>query len=147
MKTRPPTLLIHNGVQIKDGDRWVDSPDHMRGMEDQAIVANIGHFDNEIQVEKLNAAKDVTRLNIKPQMDKHTYGDGHSIYLLSEGRRVNLGNATGRPSFVMNNSFTNQTLAQLDLWANLDSYEPGVRVLDKKLDEEVAWLHGAGAVQ
>jgi adenosylhomocysteinase len=122
----------------------------MQGMKDQAIVANIGHFDNEIQVERLNASKHVTRLNIKPQVDKYTFDgsaapggrrDSHSIYLLSEGRLVNLGNATGHPSFVMSNSFTNQTLAQLDLWANRDEYKPGVRVLDKVLDEEVARLH------
>lgn len=123
------------------GNKDIITLDHIRGMKDQAIVANIGHFDNEIQVSRLNEASDVTRENIKPQVDKYTFDDGHSIYLLSEGRLVNLGNATGHPSFVMSNSFTNQTLAQLDLWQNRDSYEPGVRVLDKLLDEEVARLH------
>ena len=123
------------------GNRDIITVDHMRRMKNQAIVANIGHFDNEIQVEPLNAAEDVTKDTIKPQVDKYHFSDGHEIYLLSEGRLVNLGNATGHPSFVMSNSFTNQTLAQLDLWKNRDAYEPGVRVLDKRLDEEVARLH------
>jgi adenosylhomocysteinase len=112
----------------------------MERMKDQAVVCNIGHFDNEIQVEKLNksgAKKD----NIKPQVDKYTFGDGHAIFLLAEGRLVNLGCATGHPSFVMSNSFSNQTLAQLDLWANREVYKPGVYLLSKKLDEEVARLH------
>jgi len=123
------------------GNRDIITVDHMRQMKNQAIVANIGHFDNEIQVEPLNDAQDVSRETIKPQVDKYRFDDGHEIYLLSEGRLVNLGNATGHPSFVMSNSFTNQTLAQLDLWKNRDTYEPGVRVLDKQLDEEVARLH------
>lgn len=123
------------------GNRDIITVDHMRRMKNQAIVANIGHFDNEIQVEPLNVAEDVTRETIKPQVDKYRFNDGHEIYLLSEGRLVNLGNATGHPSFVMSNSFTNQTLAQLDLWKNRDDYDPGVRVLDKRLDEEVARLH------
>src|SRR5213082_1191535 len=110
-------------------------------MKDQAIVANIGHFDNEIQVDALNAAKGVKRTNIKPQVDKYTFPDGHEIFLLSEGRLLNLGNATGHPSFVMSNSFSNQVLAQLDLWKNRDTYKVGVYVLSKKLDEEVARLH------
>src|ERR1700752_2166372 len=115
--------------------------EHMQRMKDQAIVANIGHFDNEIQVDALNAAKGVKKTNIKPQVDKYTFADGHEIFLLSEGRLVNLGNATGHPSFVMSNSFSNQVLAQLDLWKNRDTYKPGVYVLSKKLDEEVARLH------
>ncbi|MGO9608219.1 MAG: adenosylhomocysteinase, partial [Verrucomicrobiia bacterium] len=115
--------------------------EHMAKMKDQAIVCNIGHFDNEIQVNRLSTAKDVTKLNIKPQVDKYTFADGHSIYLLAEGRLVNLGCATGHPSFVMSNSFSNQTLAQLDLWANKDTYKVGVYTLSKKLDEEVARLH------
>src|SRR5947207_1615777 len=115
--------------------------DHMEKMEDQAIVCNIGHFDNEIQVDRLNTAKGVTKLNIKPQVDKYTFPDGHCIYLLAEGRLVNLGCATGHPSFVMSNSFSNQVLAQLDLWANKEFYEPNVYRLPKKLDEEVARLH------
>jgi adenosylhomocysteinase len=114
---------------------------HMERMKDQAIVANIGHFDNEIQVEPLNARADVRRTNIKPQVDKYTFPDGHEIFLLAEGRLVNLGCATGHPSFVMSNSFSNQVLAQLDLWRNKDSYVVGVYVLSKKLDEEVARLH------
>jgi adenosylhomocysteinase len=123
------------------GNKDIITFDHMKNMKDQAIVANIGHFDNEIQVSRLNDAPDVERDTIKPQVDKYRFADGHEIYLLSEGRLVNLGNATGHPSFVMSNSFTNQTLAQLDLWENRDTYAPGVRVLDKKLDEEVARLH------
>jgi adenosylhomocysteinase len=113
----------------------------MKAMKDQTIVANIGHFDNEIQVERLQSSDEVTHENIKPQVDKYTFKDGHAIYLLSEGRLVNLGNATGHPSFVMSNSFTNQTLAQIDLWQNRATYTPEVRVLDKRLDEEVARLH------
>ena len=114
---------------------------HMARMKDQAVVANIGHFDNEIQVDALNTAKDVKRTNIKPQVDKYTFPDGHEIFLLAEGRLVNLGCATGHPSFVMSNSFSNQVLAQLDLWRNRDQYKIGVYVLSKKLDEEVARLH------
>ncbi|WP_213804456.1 adenosylhomocysteinase [Granulicella sp. dw_53] len=117
--------------------------EHMKLMKDQAIVCNIGHFDNEIQMEPLNAlvGKDVTKLNIKPQVDKYTFKTGNSIFVLAEGRLVNLGCATGHPSFVMSNSFSNQTLAQLDLWANKDKYEIGIYILPKKLDEEVARLH------
>jgi adenosylhomocysteinase len=115
--------------------------EHMEQMKDQAIVCNIGHFDNEIQVDRLNNAKGVKKLNIKPQVDKYTFQSGQSIYLLAEGRLVNLGCATGHPSFVMSNSFSNQVLAQLDLWANKEFYEPSVYRLPKKLDEEVARLH------
>ena len=115
--------------------------EHMKLMKDQAIVCNIGHFDNEIQMEPLNATKGVTRLNIKPQVDKYTFESGNSIFILAEGRLVNLGCATGHPSFVMSASFANQTLAQLDLWANKDNYKVGVYLLPKKLDEEVARLH------
>src|ERR1051325_4278599 len=115
--------------------------EHMAKMKDQAIVCNIGHFDNEIQVDKLNNYPGIKRLNIKPQVDQYTFPDGRSIFLLAEGRLVNLGCATGHPSFVMSNSFTNQTLAQLDLWRNKDSYKPNVYRLPKKLDEEVARLH------
>jgi adenosylhomocysteinase len=114
---------------------------HMKKMKDQAIVCNIGHFDNEIQVDPLNEEKGVTKLNIKPQVDFYKFPDGHGIFILAEGRLVNLGCATGHPSFVMSNSFANQTLAQLDLWANKDTYKVGVYVLPKKLDEEVARLH------
>jgi adenosylhomocysteinase len=115
--------------------------EHMKKMKDQAIVCNIGHFDNEIQMDLLNEEKGVTKLNIKPQVDQYTFPDGHQIFVLAEGRLVNLGCATGHPSFVMSNSFANQTLAQLDLWANKDTYKIGVYVLPKKLDEEVARLH------
>ncbi len=115
--------------------------DHMSRMKDQAVVANIGHFDNEIQVDRLNQSKGVKRINIKPQVDKYAFPDGHEIFLLAEGRLVNLGCATGHPSFVMSNSFSNQVLAQLDLWKNKDTYKVGVYVLSKKLDEEVARLH------
>jgi adenosylhomocysteinase len=115
--------------------------EHLQKMKDQAIVANIGHFDNEVQVDALNDAAGVKRTNIKPQVDKYTFPDGHEVFLLAEGRLVNLGCATGHPSFVMSNSFSNQVLAQIDLWTNKDTYKPGVYVLSKKLDEEVARLH------
>lgn len=115
--------------------------EHMQHMKDQAIVCNIGHFDNEIQIDRLNTAANVKRTNIKPQVDMYTFPNGNSIYMLAEGRLVNLGCATGHPSFVMSNSFANQTLAQLDLWANKDTYKIGVYTLPKKLDEEVARLH------
>ena len=114
--------------------------EHMRQMKDQAIVCNIGHFDNEIQMAQLDAS-DAKKLNIKPQVDQYTFPNGNAIFILAEGRLVNLGCATGHPSFVMSNSFSNQTLAQLDLWANKDTYKPGVYILPKKLDEEVARLH------
>jgi len=114
--------------------------EHMERMKDQAIVCNIGHFDNEIQVDRLNASG-AKKINIKPQVDAYTFADGHAIFMLAEGRLVNLGCATGHPSFVMSNSFANQTLAQLDLWKNRDAYKPGVYTLSKKLDEEVARLH------
>ncbi|HEV2620482.1 MAG TPA: adenosylhomocysteinase [Frateuria sp.] len=122
------------------GNKDVIRLEHMQAMKDQAIVCNIGHFDNEIQVDALNASG-AERLNIKPQVDKYTFKDGRSIFLLAEGRLVNLGCATGHPSFVMSNSFSNQTLAQIDLWANKDLYESKVYILPKKLDEEVARLH------
>jgi adenosylhomocysteinase len=114
--------------------------EHMKLMKDQAIVCNIGHFDNEIQMEPLNTSG-ATKLNIKPQVDKYTFANGNSIFVLAEGRLVNLGCATGHPSFVMSASFANQTLAQLDLWANKDTYENKIYILPKKLDEEVARLH------
>ncbi|MEY2600633.1 MAG: hypothetical protein RLZZ142_2892 [Verrucomicrobiota bacterium] len=115
--------------------------EHMQKMKDQAIIANIGHFDNEIQVDRLNAATGITRTNIKPQVDKYRFPNGNEIFLLAEGRLVNLGCATGHPSFVMSNSFSNQVLAQMDLWKNKDTYKPAVYVLPKRLDEEVARLH------
>ena len=120
--------------------------EHMKKMKDQAIVCNIGHFDNEIQMDQLNTAKGVEKINIKPQVDQYNFPaeagkPAHSIFVLAEGRLVNLGCATGHPSFVMSNSFANQTLAQLDLWANKDTYAVDVYTLPKKLDEEVARLH------
>ncbi len=121
------------------GNKDVITAEHMSKMKDQSIVCNIGHFDNEIQVEKLNEMQGVVKTNIKPQVDKYTFENGNSIYLLAEGRLVNLGCATGHASFVMSNSFSNQTLAQLDLWQN--NYEVGVYRLSKALDEEVARLH------
>jgi adenosylhomocysteinase len=114
--------------------------EHMSKMKDQAIVCNIGHFDNEIQMGRLNASG-AKKTNIKPQVDMYTFPNGSSIFILAEGRLVNLGCATGHPSFVMSNSFSNQTLAQIDLWKNRDTYKPGVYTLPKKLDEEVARLH------
>jgi adenosylhomocysteinase len=123
------------------GNLEVITLEHMKHMKDQAIVCNIGHFDNEIQVDMLNNEKGVKRTNIKPQVDMYTFPTGNSIFMLAEGRLVNLGCATGHPSFVMSNSFANQTLAQLDLWKNKDTYKVGVYTLPKKLDEEVARLH------
>jgi adenosylhomocysteinase len=115
--------------------------EHMAKMKTEAIVCNIGHFDDEIQVEKLNNFPGIKRVNVKPQYDKYIFPDGHVMYLLAEGRLVNLGCATGHPSFVMSNSFTNQTLAQIDLWKNKGKYKVGVYRLSKELDEEVARLH------
>ncbi|MCX7869253.1 MAG: adenosylhomocysteinase, partial [Terrimicrobiaceae bacterium] len=123
------------------GNRDVITLEHILAMKDQAIVCNIGHFDNEIQVDRLKKHKGVRIENIKPQYDRYHLPNGRSIYLLAEGRLVNLGCATGHPSFVMSNSFTNQTLAQIDLWQNKDKYEKTVYRLPKKLDEEVARLH------
>jgi adenosylhomocysteinase len=122
------------------GNCEVITLEHMERMKDQAIVCNIGHFDNEIQMDRLNASA-AKKTNIKPQVDTYTFPQGHTIFILAEGRLVNLGCATGHPSFVMSNSFSNQTLAQLDLWKNRNSYKPGVYTLPKKLDEEVARLH------
>ena len=121
------------------GNCEIITAEHMSKMKDQAIVCNIGHFDNEIQVDALRNWPGITHMNIKPQVDAYTFPDGHTIYLLAEGRLINLGCATGHPSFVMSNSFTNQVLAQIDLWTN--KHEIGVYMLDKKLDEEVARLH------
>ncbi|MGV8923544.1 MAG: adenosylhomocysteinase [Thermomonas sp.] len=123
------------------GNKDIITVEHMKAMKDQAIVCNIGHFDNEIQVDALNALNDVEKINIKPQVDKYVFGGGNAIFLLADGRLVNLGCATGHPSFVMSNSFANQTLAQIDLWEKKDSYENKVYILPKHLDEEVARLH------
>ncbi|NDI17974.1 MAG: adenosylhomocysteinase, partial [Verrucomicrobia bacterium] len=123
------------------GNKDIITLEHMTKMKDQAVVANIGHFDNEIQVDKLNNHPGVKKINIKPQLDKYVFPNGRELFLLAEGRLVNLGCATGHPSFVMSASFSNQTLAALDLWKNRTLYKPAVYVLPKALDEEVARLH------
>jgi adenosylhomocysteinase len=123
------------------GNRDIISADQMSRMKHQAIVGNIGHFDNEIDVSGLNHIPGVRKLTIKPQVDEWFFADGHSIILLSEGRLLNLGNATGHPSFVMSNSFTNQVIAQIELFTKADEYPVGVHVLPKYLDEKVARLH------
>ena len=139
VKTVEDTLIEGNIFVTATGNRDIITLEHMLKMKDQAIVCNIGHFDNEIQVDNLNELKGVVKINIKPQVDKYLFPDGHAIFILAEGRLVNLGCATGHPSFVMSNSFSNQTLAQIDLWKN--KYEIGVYRLPKYLDEEVARLH------
>lgn len=133
------TLNEGNIFVTATGNKDVITAEHISQMKDQAIICNIGHFDSEIQVEKLNNIPGIKRINIKPQVDKYIFPDGHAIFLLAEGRLVNLGCATGHPSFVMSNSFTNQVLAQIDLWTN--DYQIGVYRLPKKLDEEVARMH------
>ncbi|WP_024891489.1 adenosylhomocysteinase [Luteimonas huabeiensis] len=140
VKTVEDTLGEADIYVTTTGNKDIIRLEHMQAMKDQAIVCNIGHFDNEIQVDALYASG-AQKTNIKPQVDKFTFDNGNSIFLLAEGRLVNLGCATGHPSFVMSNSFSNQTLAQIDLWANKDVYEPKVYILPKKLDEEVARLH------
>lgn len=139
VKTVEDFLSIGDIFVTTTGNKDVITIDHMAKMKDGAIVCNIGHFDNEIQVEKLKMYPGIKHINIKPQVDQYVFPDGHSIILLSEGRLVNLGNATGHPSFVMSNSFTNQTLAQIELWKN--DFELDVYRLPKHLDEEVARLH------
>jgi adenosylhomocysteinase len=123
------------------GNRDIITADHMARMKHQAIVGNIGHFDNEIDMAGLMAVPDIERVNVKPQVDKWVFPDGHAIIVLSEGRLLNLGNATGHPSFVMSNSFTNQTMAQLELFTKAEQYDTKVYVLPKHLDEKVARLH------
>jgi adenosylhomocysteinase len=139
VQTVGDTLKEGNIFVTATGNRDIITLDHMLKMKDQAIVCNIGHFDNEIQVDNLNEFEGIVKINIKPQVDKYLFPDGHAIFILAEGRLVNLGCATGHPSFVMSNSFSNQTLAQIDLWKN--KYEIGVYRLPKFLDEEVARLH------
>jgi adenosylhomocysteinase len=141
VNTVESTLGVADVYVTATGNRDIITIEHMAKMKDEAIVCNIGHFDNEIQVDKLNAYPGIKKVNIKPQYDKYIFPDGHCIYMLAEGRLVNLGCATGHPSFVMSNSFTNQTLAQIDLWKNKDKYEKKVYTLPKHLDEEVARLH------
>ena len=123
------------------GNRDVITAEHMSQMKHQAIVGNIGHFDNEIDMAGLARLPGVRRINIKPQVDEWTFPDGHAMIVLSEGRLLNLGNATGHPSFVMSNSFTNQVIAQVELFTKTDEYPVGVHVLPKHLDEKVARLH------
>jgi adenosylhomocysteinase len=123
------------------GNKDIITADHMTRMKHQAIVGNIGHFDNEIDMAGLAKVDGVERINIKPQVDEWRFADGHSVIVLSEGRLLNLGNATGHPSFVMSNSFTNQTIAQIELFTKNDDYEKKVYVLPKHLDEKVARLH------
>ena len=123
------------------GNKDIITAEHMARMKHQAIVGNIGHFDNEIDMAGLHRMSDVTQVNIKPQVDEFVFPDGHSVIVLAEGRLLNLGCATGHPSFVMSNSFTNQVLAQIELHTNLDQYPVGVYVLSKQLDEKVARLH------
>jgi len=135
------TLKQGNIYVTTTGNKDVITAEHISKMKDQAIVCNIGHFDNEIQVDQLEKFPGIKKRNIKPQVDEYVFPDGHSIFLLAEGRLVNLGCATGHPSFVMSNSFTNQTIAQLDLWENKDKYAIDVYRLPKRLDEEVARLH------
>ena len=139
VKTVEDTLGLADIYVTATGNLDVITLEHLKKMKDQAIVCNIGHFDNEIQVERLNKLKGIKKVNIKPQVDKYIFPDKHEIFMLAEGRLVNLGCATGHPSFVMSNSFSNQVLAQLDLWKN--KYEVGVYRLPKYLDEEVARLH------
>jgi adenosylhomocysteinase len=139
VKTLEDSLAEGDVFVTATGNCDVITVEHMLAMKDQAIVCNIGHFDNEIQVEKLYAYPGVQKINIKPQVDKILFPDGHCIILLSEGRLVNLGNATGHPSFVMSNSFTNQVLAQIKIWS--ENLPIGVYMLPKELDEEVARLH------
>ncbi len=139
VKTMEEAVLEGNIFVTTTGNLDVITAEHMASMKDQSIVCNIGHFDNEIQVSRLEKWAGIEKINIKPQVDKYLYADGHAIFLLAEGRLVNLGCATGHPSFVMSSSFTNQTLAQLELWTK--NYEIGVYTLPKHLDEEVARLH------
>lgn len=139
VKTVEDTLNEGNIYVTTTGNRDIITAEHMAGMKDQTIVCNIGHFDNEIQVDRLNTWTGIQKVNIKPQVDKYVYPDGHAIFLLAEGRLVNLGCATGHPSFVMSNSFTNQTLAQIELWEK--DLKVDVYRLPKHLDEEVARLH------
>jgi len=139
VKTMNDAVSEGNIFVTTTGNKDIITGEHMAAMKDQAIVCNIGHFDNEIQVGRLETWDGIKKTNIKPQVDKYTYADGHSIFLLAEGRLVNLGCATGHPSFVMSNSFTNQTLAQIELWQK--DYDVDVYRLPKALDEEVARLH------
>ncbi len=136
-----PLLSIGNIFVTATGNRDIILGRHMQAMKNDAIVCNIGHFDLEIDMAWLESQNDVSKVEIKPQVDRYTFPDGHSVIVLAEGRLVNLGCATGHPSFVMSNSFTNQVLAQIALWTEPDQFDIGVHVLPKELDEEVARLH------
>jgi adenosylhomocysteinase len=139
--TLEETLGLADIYVTTTGNLDIITTDHMKKMKNQAIVCNIGHFDHEIDVAGLKNLKDIKHVNIKPQVDKYIFPDGHEIFLLAEGRLVNLGCATGHPSFVMSASFSNQVLAQIELWKTRDTAKPGVSVLSRNLDEEVARLH------
>jgi adenosylhomocysteinase len=139
--TMEEAVNIGNIFVTATGNRDVIRGEHMLAMKNDAIVCNIGHFDLEIDMAWLNSQRGVKKVEIKPQVDRYTFPDGHSIIVLAEGRLVNLGCATGHPSFVMSNSFTNQVLAQMALWSDPDKYPVGIHVLPKRLDEEVARLH------
>lgn len=128
-------------VITSTGNKDIITFEHMKQMKHQAILGNIGHFDNEIDMAGLERSGDVTRINIKPQVDEFRFNDGHSIIVLSEGRLLNLGNATGHPSFVMSNSFSNQVIAQIELWTKPEEYDNEVYRLPKHLDEKVAKIH------
>jgi adenosylhomocysteinase len=141
VKTLEDVVEVADIFVTATGNRDIIRAEHMALMKHQAIVGNIGHFDNEIDVAGLQKVAGIERINIKPQVDEWVFPDGHAIILLSEGRLLNLGNATGHPSFVMSNSFTNQTIAQIELFTKNDSYEKKVYVLPKHLDEKVARLH------
>jgi adenosylhomocysteinase len=140
-------LTLEDAVETADifvtatGNRDVITAEHMARMKHQAIVGNIGHFDNEIDMAGLSRVPGITKIGIKPQVDEWVFPDGHSVIVLSEGRLLNLGNATGHPSFVMSNSFTNQVIAQIELFGHTDRYEKRVYTLPKHLDEKVARLH------
>jgi adenosylhomocysteinase len=141
VKTVEDTIGQADIVITATGNKDIIRLEHMRAMKDKAILGNIGHFDDEIQIAALERASDVRRINIKPQVDEFVFGDGHSIIVLSEGRLLNLGNATGHPSFVMSNSFSNQVIAQIELWTKNNEYDNEVYRLPKKLDEKVARIH------
>jgi len=141
VSTLDDVIEIADIVITATGNKDVVSVDQMRRMKKNAILGNIGHFDNEIDMAGLEKAKDVVRINIKPQVDEFQFPDGHSIIVLSEGRLLNLGNATGHPSFVMSNSFSNQVIAQIELWTKPDEYDNEVYRLPKHLDEKVARIH------
>ena len=141
VKTTEEAIGWADIVITATGNKDIITLDHMRAMKDKAILGNIGHFDNEIDMARLERDPAIRRINIKPQVDEFVFPDGHSIIVLSEGRLLNLGNATGHPSFVMSNSFSNQVIAQIELWTKNDEYDNEVYRLPKHLDEKVAKIH------